>query len=167
MQQVDEVLSPSDLLKPACGRRLGNDLSSDVSSMLHLELLGVPPRPVQFSRYEDFLALTEKEMLHVIQAVARARAQYLIRLFSANFGKDVPVEEIGVEMVAKTLLAVASDLARITASGQIECDADMSLDVGIFTNVLVQNKVQEATPLIQRVVGKFLGELHLLASQSG
>jgi hypothetical protein len=49
-----------------------------VSIKRYITLTNLPPSPVHFGSYEDFLVLTEEEMRLVVKAVSRARIDDLL-----------------------------------------------------------------------------------------
>lgn len=124
----------------------------------YLALGAVPPFPLGFADYEDFLALTEKEMRQAVKGVSCAQINALVRLFSRYFNEDNTAKEYGAALVARTLLAIASDVARITSTGQVEFDVEMD-KAATFANTFVQHKVNEALPIINEVVGELMDEL--------
>lgn len=118
----------------------------------------LPPSPVSFDSYEDFLALTEEEMRQAVKGVSCAQINGLIRLFSRYFNEDGTAKEYGAALVARTLLVIASGVARINSTGQVEFDVELD-KAATFANTFVQDKVNEALPIINEVVGELMDEI--------
>jgi len=129
-----------------------------VSIKHHLTLASLPQFPVRFNSYEDFLALTDKEMRQVVKGVSCAQINGLVRLFSRYFNEDSTAKEYGAALVVRTLLAIASGVARITSTGQVEFDVELD-KASTFANTFVQDKVNEALPIINEVVCELMDEL--------
>lgn len=137
-----------------------------MSTPRHLTLFDLPVSPVCFSNYDEFLALTEQEMLRVVKAVARAGISDLKRLFGGFFPNMKSADHYGARMVARRLLAVGSGVARVTQSGHMEFDICMN-ELETFSNVLVQNKVKDALPIINKVTSDLMAELKSVVGGAG
>lgn len=129
-------------------------------------LVNLPPSPVCFSDYEEFLALTDEEMLRVVKAVTRAGIGDLKRPFSVRYPELRNVEKDGAAMVAIKLLAVGAGVARITPSGRMEFDVETK-ELETFANVLVENKVKDALPIINKVTSNLMGEFKNMVRGGG
>lgn len=128
-----------------------------------LTLAELPPSPVYFSTYEEFLALPEEQMLQVVNAVTRAGIGELSRLFSVRYPELRNVDRDGAAMIAVMMLAIGAGVARVTPEGRIEFDVKMA-ELETFSNVLVQNKVREAHPIIKKVTSNLMAELKSMVS---
>ena len=104
-------------------------------------------------------------MRQVVKAISRAEIKSLFRLFGHYFDKNGSAKKYGAALVTRTLMAVATNVARVTPAGEIEFDVRME-EIATFANVLVQNKVDEAHPLIDEVICELMNELWFVAAQS-
>lgn len=137
-----------------------------MSKLRRLPLIDPSPSPIWFSDYEEFLALTEEETLRVVNAVARADIGGLLRLFGASFPKLENAQKGAAQLVATNLLAVGAGVARVTPSGRMEFDIHMN-ELETFSNVLVRNKVDDALPIINKVLSNLMVEFKSVVPGGG
>lgn len=154
---MGEIPSLSDSLKVAETRHLQAE-SRPVPKLRNLTLEGLSPSPVCFSSYEEFLALSEDEMLRLVNAVALAGIGDLKRLFSLRFPGMRDAEKDGAAMLAIKVLAVGAGVARINANGRMEFDIETE-QLETFANILVEKKVRDAFTIINSVTSNIMAEL--------